>query len=196
MIAWINFLAMLVSGVVCTYLYVKSVSPAALEQEIGHPAYERCARYRMLSSVIMILFFLTWGVYYLHPLPLPIPRFFPWSWWVSVVVAIIIMIPCSYILSRAVRDAGEETMRPKKKHRLYGGIYGKIRHPQLLGELPFAWVVAFLLHSPFLALYSFLCIPFFYIMARAEEKDLVIRYGKAYVDYQENVGMFIPKRRE
>lgn len=195
MIAWINFFVMLVSGLVCTWLYVKSVGPAALEKKIGKIAYKKCARYRMISSILMIPFLISWGVYYFYPLPLPIPRFFPWKWWISIIVGMCIAIPCLYILGRAVRDAGEETTRPKKEHKLYSGIYKKIRHPQLLGELPFAWVVAFLLNSPFLALLSFVCIlPLFYIMAWAEEKDLVIRYGEEYLEYKKNTGCIIPKR--
>ncbi|MBA7645814.1 hypothetical protein ES703_53573 [subsurface metagenome] len=33
------------------------------------------------------------------------------------------------------------------------------RHPQAVGELPFWWVLAFLLHSPFLVLFSLVWIP-------------------------------------
>ena len=85
-------------------------------------------------------------------------------------------------------------MVPKPEHTMYGGIYDKIRHPQALGELPFWWVVAFLLHSPFLALYSFAWVPTFVLMCLAEERDLVIRYGQAYDEYRQRTGFFLPKR--
>jgi protein-S-isoprenylcysteine O-methyltransferase Ste14 len=83
----------------------------------------------------------------------------------------------------------------KKEHTLYGGIYEKMRHPQATGELPFWWVIAFLLHSPLLVLYSFVWVPVFIMMCLAEERDLVIRYGKAYEDYRQRTGFLIPKRR-
>ncbi|NIV40707.1 MAG: isoprenylcysteine carboxyl methyltransferase, partial [Anaerolineae bacterium] len=54
--------------------------------------------------------------------------------------------------------------------------------------------VAFLLHSPFLALYSLVWIPIFVAISLAEERDLVLRYGKAYEEYRERTGFFLPKR--
>lgn len=98
-----------------------------------------------------------------------------------------------YVWYRGMRDAGEETMVVKKEHTMYGGIYEKIRHPQAVGELPFWWVIAFLLHSPFLVLYSFVWIPIFIAMCLAEERDLRIRYGQAYVEYQKRTGFLLPK---
>ena len=76
---------------------------------------------------------------------------------------------------------------------MYGGIYEKIRHPQALGELPFWWVIAFLLHSPFLVLYSLVWIPIFVLMCLAEEQDLLLRYGEAYEEYMQRTGRFFPR---
>jgi protein-S-isoprenylcysteine O-methyltransferase Ste14 len=53
--------------------------------------------------------------------------------------------------------------------------------------------MALLLHSPFLALYSLVWIPIFGIMVWAEERDLVLRYGKAYEEYRERTGALFPK---
>jgi protein-S-isoprenylcysteine O-methyltransferase Ste14 len=94
-----------------------------------------------------------------------------------------------------MKDAGKETMIPEKEHTLYGGIYRYIRHPQALGEVTFWWVIAFLLHSPFLVLFSFVWLPIFAIACWAEERDLVIRYGQAYEEYRRNTGFVIPKRQ-
>jgi len=93
-----------------------------------------------------------------------------------------------------LKDAGEESLAPKKEHVLYGGIYKKIRHPQAAGEVTLWWVAAFFLNSPYLALFSFIWLPVFYIFCWAEEKDLVIRYGDAYLEYRKNTGFIIPKR--
>lgn len=193
--AWINLAVLIASTLLTLYFYVKSVGPATLEQEIGPIAYRRCTTYRFISGLMMSLASLCYIVYFLFPLPVPLPRTFPWSWWLSALVAVIIAIPAGYLMYRGMRDAGEETMVVKKEHTLYGGIYEKIRHPQAAGELPFWWVLALLLNSPFLVLYSFVWIPIFILMCLAEERDLVIRYGEAYEQYREHTGFLLPKKR-
>jgi protein-S-isoprenylcysteine O-methyltransferase Ste14 len=57
------------------------------------------------------------------------------------------------------------------------------------------FTVAFHLNSPFLVLYSFLWLLVEYIMVMAEERDLVIRFGQAYVDYRRRTGAFFPRRQ-
>lgn len=95
---------------------------------------------------------------------------------------------------RGVKDAGEETMKPKREHEMYGGIYERIRHPQAVAELALWWVIAFTIHSPFLALFTLLYIPVWYYFCVAEEKDLLIRYGTVYEEYCKRVGFWVPKR--
>jgi protein-S-isoprenylcysteine O-methyltransferase Ste14 len=182
------------SALTTLHFYVKSVAPASLEEKIGPVAYERCTRYRMIASISMTVCAIGYLVYFFYPLPIPLARTFPWSWWISALIASLIAVPSSYLLCRGVRDAGEETLLVKKEHTLYGGIYRKIRHPQAAGELPFWWVFAFLLHSPFLVLFSAIWIPIFVLMCRAEERDLMIRYGDAYEEYRRRTGLLIPRR--
>lgn len=194
-IAWINFAVLVASTLLTLYFYVRSVGPAALEKKIGPAAYARCTRYRFVASGFMGIATANYVIYFFYPLPLPLPQSFPWPWWVSALIAVVIALPSGYLLWRGMRDAGEETMIVKAEHTLYGGIYQKIRHPQALGEMPLWWVIAFLLHSPFLVLYSTVWIPVFVVMCWAEERDLVIRYGQAYEEYRERTGFLIPKRR-
>ncbi len=196
MIAWINVAVLISSALLCLYFYVKSAGPATLEERIGPRAYARCTRYRFIASVFMGVASVNYVVYFFYPLPIPLPQTFPWPWWGSALIAVLITIPSGYLLWLGVRDAGEETMILKKEHTLYGGIYEKIRHPQAAGELPFWWVFAFALHSPFLALFSFIWVPIFILMCRAEERDLLIRYGEAYAEYMKRTGALTPKRRE
>ncbi len=193
MIAWINFAVLLASSFLFTLFYVKSVSPAALEMRIGASAYRKCARYRMVSSVFMLVATVNYILIHWFPLPMLLPDAFPWPWWVSVLIAAVIAVPSLYLMYRGVRDAGEETMRPKPEHEMYGGIYERIRHPQAVGEFPLWWVIAFLLHSPFLVLFSFLYVPVWYYLCLAEEKDLRIRYGAAYEAYCRRVGFWFPR---
>lgn len=195
MIAWINFAILIVSTLLTLYFYVRSAGPAALEKRIGETAYRKCTQYRFIAGLLMGVACVNYVVYVFYPLPVSLPGTFPWSWWISALIAVVIAVPSGYLLFRGVRDAGEETMVVKKEHTLYRGIYDKIRHPQAVGELPFWWVTAFLLHSPFLALYSFVWAPVFTVMCWAEEQDLLIRYGEAYVEYQNRTGFLIPRRK-
>ena len=176
--------------------YIKSVGPAALEQKIGLVAYARCAYYRITASIFEIIVIINYLIYFFLPLPLPIPRFFIWDYWISIIFSIAILIPSSYIMLKGLKDAGREALFPDKEHTLYEGIYEKIRHPQSLGEAFLWWSVALILNSPFLFLYSIVWFPLFYWFCKAEEKDLIIRYGEPYIDYKLRTGMFFPQRKK
>ena len=193
MIAWINIAVMIISGFIFLYYYVRSVSPAAIEKKIGEISYRKCALYRKISGAFMVIPLINYIIYFFYPLPIPIPKTFPWAWWISILAGSIIAIPSGYLIWRGVKDAGEETMTPKKEHDMYTGIYKKIRHPQGAGEVFFWWVFSFFLNSTHLALISFIWVPVWYIMLRAEEKDLLIRYGKKYRDYMKKTGFMIPR---
>jgi protein-S-isoprenylcysteine O-methyltransferase Ste14 len=172
------------------------VQPAALEKKIGPSAYKKCATYRLIASIFMGVAALNYILYFWYPLPLPLPEIFPWSWWISIAIGFGLGVPSIYLMHRGVKDAGEETMRPKAEHSMYGGIYERIRHPQAVGEFPLWWSMAFILNSPFLVLLSFLYVPVWYYFCVAEERDLVIRYGNPYKEYQQRVGFWIPKRHD
>ena len=194
-IAWTNFTVLIVSAVLFTYFYVRSVGPAALDKKIGEVAYTRCKRYRIIASVFEIIVVTNYVIYSLYPLPIPLADTFPWDWWISITIAIVVLVPSAYLMWRGLKDAGKESLAPKKEHSLYGGIYTKMRHPQATGEVALWWVIAFILNSPFLAIFSVIWIPIFYMMCRVEERDLVIRYGKTYLEYRKNTGFLIPKQK-
>jgi protein-S-isoprenylcysteine O-methyltransferase Ste14 len=185
---------LIVATILFLYFYIKSVSPAQLEKKIGEAAYPKCMRYRILSGVFEGVTIINYVIYFFFPLPIGLPLVLPLPWSVSVLIGVLVLIPSVILMAIGVKDAGQETLEPKKEHTLYGGIYETIRHPQAIGE-SFLWFpFAFFLNSPFLVLYSFIWFPVLYIMCLAEEKDLVIRYGQPYLDYRERVGFLIPKR--
>ena len=194
MIGWINFIVLLLASILTVVYYVKSAGPAALEQKIGTVAYAKCTRYRAFSAIFMTLAGVNYVVYAFYPIPLSLPRFFAWPYWVSALIAVIIAIPSGILFAWGMKDAGEETMLVKKEHKLYDGIYKKIRHPQAAGEVWYWWVIAFLCNSPFLVIYSIIWFPLFHLMSKAEERDLLIRYGDNYKTYMEATGMYFPKR--
>jgi len=194
MLNWINIILLIISTLLMAFFYVKSVGPAKLEIKIGKIAYKKCGNYRIIASVFEIIAIINYIIYFFFPLPIPIPQFFIWDYWILVILSIVILIPCLYIMLKGVKDAGREALFPDKEHTLYKGIYEKIRHPQALGEVFIWWAAALLLNSPFLFLYSIVWFPIFYWFCKAEEKDLIIRYGKSYIDYKNRTGMFFPKK--
>ena len=133
-------------------------------------------------------------VYVFSPLPWSFPKTFPWPYWVSALIAVAIAIPSGIVFARGMKDAGEETMVLKEEHNMYGGIYERMRHPQAAGEVWYWWVIAFFCHSPFLAVYSLVWLPLFHLMSRAEERDLLLRYGDDYRHYMDRTGMYWPRR--
>jgi protein-S-isoprenylcysteine O-methyltransferase Ste14 len=193
LVAWINFAVLIFASLFFLYFYLLSVAPAALEKLIGLQAYNKCYRYRVIAIFFEMITLVNYVVYYFLPLPTPLPRNFPWSYWISATIAVLILIPMGSLMVIGMLQAGEEATRPRKEHEMYAGIYKKIRHPQATGEV-FLWLgFAFLLNSPFLALFSFVYFPIFLIMCWAEERDLILRLGDAYIEYYRKTNAFIPK---
>lgn len=195
MLAWLNFAVLLYASILFLLFYVRSASPAGRGKVIGPRAYRLCFYDRLVAGALEFVITLNFALYYFFPLPTPLPDRFPWAWWVSLLIALIIGVPATTLMMIGLRDAGEEAMRPKKEHSMYGGIYTRLRHPQAVGEVFLFPVMAILLHSPFLSLFSLIYFPIFVIMCYAEEQDLLLRYGDAYAEYCQNTGAFWPKKR-
>ncbi len=139
-IEWTNILVLVLSTILFLYFYVKSVSPAQLEKKIGEIAYPKCMRYRLIAGAFEGITVINYVVYFFYPLPIGLPLVLPWPWLVSVLIAIIILIPSLYLMVIGMKDAGRETLEPKKEHTLYGGIYETVRHPQAIGESVLCYV--------------------------------------------------------
>jgi len=195
-IEWVNIIVLVVSTILFLYFYVRSVSPAQLEKKMGEVAYQKCKTNRLIAGAFETVTVINYVIYFFYPLPIGIPLVFPWEWTVSILIAIIILIPSMYLMAIGVKDAGRETLEPRKEHTLYGGIYQTVRHPQAIGESVMWFPIALFLNSPFLLLYSFIWLPVFYVMCIAEERDLVLRYGTPYLEYRDRVGFLIPKRKK
>jgi len=73
------------------------------------------------------------------------------------------------------------------------GVFGIVRHPMYLSEI--LLLLAFLLAYPSLAaaVVWFIFIGALHIFAKAEERLLLARFGKAYKDYMEAVSMWFPR---
>ena len=194
MVAWINYWLLLFSSILFLLFYVLSVSPAKREKTLGANAYRRCYFDRLISGGFEFIVIANFVIYIFYPLPTFVPDQFPWPWWVSLLVALLIGIPATLLMVIGIRDAGEEAIKPKKEHTMYSGIYTKFRHPQAVGEVFLFPAIAVLLHSPFLTIFSLIFFPIFLLLCHAEEQDLLLRYGDAYAEYCRKTGAFWPKK--
>lgn len=192
MIAWINFGLMILFITAFFLLYNRSVSPAALEKKMGEAAYPHCGRVRVAAIIFLMLVLGNYLVYDFYPLPIPFLKGFIWPYSVSLAAAVIIAIPTTYMVLTGMKDAGEEAIQPSKESEMFGGIYTRIRHPQTW-EYGYFFALGFLLSNPFLVLFSFIWLPLMYFMMRAEEKDLLIRYGEEYQEYMNRTGRLLPR---
>jgi protein-S-isoprenylcysteine O-methyltransferase Ste14 len=194
MIAWVNFAILLLSTILFLFFYILSVSPAKREKTGETNAFRKCYHDRLIAGFLEFIITGNFILFHFFPIASPLPDQFPWSYWILLVIALLIGIPATLLMSLGIHDAGEETMRPKKEHHMYSGIYTRMRHPQAVGEVFLFPVIALLLNSPFLTIYSLIFFPIFMLMCYAEEQDLLLRYGDAYADYCKNTGTFWPKR--
>jgi protein-S-isoprenylcysteine O-methyltransferase Ste14 len=194
-IAWMNFAVLVAATFLFLLFYVRSVSPAGRELIEGSGSYARAGSDRVIAIFFELVIAINYVVYSIFQINLPLPSNFPWFWWISALIAVLIGIPSFSLMIIGMHDAGEEAIRPKKDHKLYAGIYTKIRHPQAAGEVWLFMVIGFLLNSPFLVVYSLVYFPVFILMCLAEEQDLLLRYGKPYADYCRKTGAFIPKSK-
>jgi len=110
-------------------------------------------------------------------------------------VGIVIEVWCRKFLSLATL-VGIPELNPEgsKVVLLKDGIYGKMRHPRYAGAT--LGLLSMALFSNYLAPYILLLIwfPALYLITFLEEKELIVRFGEEYREYQRNIPRFIPKR--
>lgn len=81
----------------------------------------------------------------------------------------------------------------RRKGIVTKGIYCKVRHPQYLG-LGIAGFGLLLYWPRFLILILYISMLFvYYLLAKNEEQRMINQYGKGYIEYMNNVPMFMPK---
>jgi protein-S-isoprenylcysteine O-methyltransferase Ste14 len=98
-----------------------------------------------------------------------------------------------FIWSVIARGRYATSWRMPKDHKLVDwGPYRYVRHPSYLGY--FLMFMGFvLLWQNVLAIMPLVAIPAYALITRREEEMLVAKFGKQYVEYQKNVGRFVPK---
>jgi len=193
MVEWINFSLLLIFITLFTIFYVRSVSPARLEAKLGEKAWPHCGKVRAVSIFFLISVMVNYLLFDIYPLPIEALMSFNWSYYISLTLALVIAIPTTYMVATGMKDAGEEAIQPDKDSKMFTGIYKRVRHPQTW-EFAYFFAIALLLDNPFLLLFSLIWLPLMVIMMRAEEKDLLLRYGQEYEDYMQRTGRLLPRK--
>lgn len=193
MVGWINFVVLLFASILYLYFHQLSVSSSTLEKLIGPKAISKCNTYRITASILQYIAIATYIIYYSNPLPIPLPKAFPWSRWISMGAAAIIFAFSIWLMYYSVRQAKKTKKEFKNKQYLPPGIYRYIRYPQTLGELLLWWAIAFFLNSPFLVLFSFFYIPIYLSITHAKDYELLSSKGDVFVDYYNRTGGIFPK---
>ncbi len=194
-ISWTNFIFLNVSAILSFYVYTLSIMTVTREQNKGKKAWKESIRLRILADIIWILFilnFILWIWFPVKSINWPISQDY-----ISLfIISVIFMLPFLIITFKAVKDAGSETVITSVKNEMYGGIYNYIRHPQMLGTAPIILLICCLLNSLILLIwFSILIVIIIPIVIHFEEKDLLLRFGELYKDYQRRTGAIIPKFR-
>jgi len=194
MIPIINFLMLLISLFLFSFLYVLSIQPAKRSNKRGEKAWKECKMLRSMAGFFEIISVINIVLWIWFPLPIVNAWIISTNIWVGVIVAACLLIPCAILMIKGMLDAGSETLTPSKETEMYGGIYKYIRHPQSAGEFPIFIVMGFMVNSWFIVIlmcfYTMIYVP---IMIFYEEKDLVRRFGEKYVEYQNHTGAIFPK---
>ncbi|MFW9852416.1 MAG: methyltransferase family protein [Candidatus Thorarchaeota archaeon] len=193
---WINFILLNFNALIFAILSIVSVMPVTLSKKYGEKAWRICYYLRVGMSIFivcMIVNMILWIWF-------PIERIY-WKihekHWVGAIIGIAILIPSSIFLYFALRDGGEEHMKPKKDRELFGGIYNSIRHPGVLGEMPIYIAIGFFVNSLFLVVWVILFVSIYTaIYIPVEEQDLVKRFGDKYIEYRKRTGALLPKFRK
>ncbi|MFX1407409.1 MAG: methyltransferase family protein [Promethearchaeota archaeon] len=196
-IAAINFVIMLSTFFIMGYTYTISIQPMKRSEKYGDKAWADCKKFRSIGGIAEFISIGNLILWIWFPLPLVDEWIISSNIWIGIIIGICILIPCTYLLIRGMKDAGSETLSPSKETKMYGGIYNYIRHPQTLGEFPMFPALGFIFNSWFLVIISSIFIIIYApIMIHYEEKDLLKRFGEKYMEYKKRTGILIPKLRK
>ena len=104
---------------------------------------------------------------------------------IAFIITSIILTYLSYV------DIKKDFLTAKKVTRT--GIYNKVRHPMYLGIILFYIGISLVSSSLLVSIYSLIAILMIILQAVNEEKYLIKRFGKEYLNYKKEVPMLLPK---
>ncbi len=187
----VYFLLVLSMFLYC-FFYSISVLPEHLTKMLKNNSYKTCGNIRKISFVFLLIFFII-QILVVFILNSKNEVFFnSWGWIISAIIGVVIAIPAGLIMRAATKAAKGESYSPDKNNKMYGGIYQIIRHPQMIGDILYWFVIVFLLNSKTLFYINLLWIPLNLVIAFIEEYDLKERFGDEYTNYIKRTNMVIP----
>ena len=181
------------SAVLFALLYVTSLRPAARAEKRGKKAWKECEILRTIATGLMILLLANIILWYWFPISELAWVIHPHPF-VGIILGATLFFTTLPIWVKGLIDAGKGSLKSSDESTLFGGIYKHIRHPQTLGEISWFLAAPLFCNSLFLfgvmLLFTLLYVP---IMFYFEEKDLVLRFGQDYKEYQKRTPALIPK---
>jgi protein-S-isoprenylcysteine O-methyltransferase Ste14 len=195
-IAWSNFIILNAVAVFCWYFYILSVQPVTRSEKFDDKAWVMAKRHRLITGALMGVMTVNMVLWLWFPIPILAWPVHP-LWLVSILIGLIIALLTTPIWIKGVKDAGKEAMVPSQSTELFGGIYNHIRHPQMVGEMPWFVIIALFINSLFLTIWAIIMIIIVTpIVIHYEEKDLIKRFGDKYREYQKRTGAILPRIRK
>ncbi|MFX0060292.1 MAG: methyltransferase family protein [Candidatus Hodarchaeota archaeon] len=193
LIGLINFILLNLCAFLCFFFYILSSMPNTREEKIGEKAWRQSNTLRLISDILWLVLILNIILWIWFPIPI-----LNWKILDNYSILLLISIPiaffCVFLIVKAVKDAGTETVKTSKDTEMYQGIYNYIRHPQIFGSVPLFFVLSMIINSLFLLIWLiFLMIIIIPIVIHYEEKDLIKRFGDKYLQYKKETGALIPK---
>ena len=189
----INFISMHIFVILFALTSILSTLPITLSERWGDRAWKRCYYLRQFCFIAIFVVIINAILWIWFPIPVltwPIS----WSPHIPMVISIVIAIPFSLIMFKAMKDGGKEHAAPYKDTKMHKGIYNHIRHPGALGEMPLYIALGFFLNSWFLVFWMIAFVVIYTPVAiYFEEMDLVKRFGEDYLEYKKRTGAIYPK---
>lgn len=156
MIAWINLVCLIIATILSLYFYVKTAETGIVGTKNAAIESLKLTQYQTFAELLMALVGINYVVYFLYPIPLSIPQTFPWSWWVSATIAMAIGLLSSYYWWRSLSEQPDPAE--------IWVDHQQIKESQLFSYFTFWLCLGFLLHSPFLLLFSLTWIPIYLLL--------------------------------
>lgn len=148
-------------------------------------------KYGDLGQIILfVLFLLVW---------IPDSFFLHYTTFISKYVSLYIRIPVTAVILLAaaylIRSAEKILFREVREipRVVREGVLGRVRHPIYLGSLLFYVSLIVLTLSIAAVVVVATGALFYHFIAREEEKLLLSKFGEEYVQYQNEVPMWIPR---
>lgn len=100
-----------------------------------------------------------------------------------------------YLTIKTLVGVPEFSENPTNQPLIIEGIYGRMRHPRYASVMLGVFAAAFWANFVGPYILAVLTVPMLYLVTLLEERELVDRFGSAYVTYQGRVPRFIPNWR-